>query len=383
MVYMDCRPITIIDYAAHRIMLRMLTFCILAVIATAPEAFAIRIKDIAGFKGVRDNQLIGYGIVAGLNDTGDDDKTKFSRQTLVNMLEKMGIVVDVNGVKVDNMAAVVVTATLPPFAKVGTKIDVVVSSLGNADSLQGGTLLMTPLKAANGEVYAVAQGPISIGGFSYGGAAGGGVQKNHPTVGMISQGAIIEKEVPVDLSRKSSLELSLNNPDFTTCLRMAEVIKAQTGTSALPLDASTVSIPIPDNFLDNKVAFIATIENLEVQPDMKARVVLNERTGTVVMGEKVRISTVAISHGNLSIVIKEQPAVSQPMPFSQGQTVVVPQTEVKVEEQKSNLILLQEGPTIGDVVRGLNAMGVSPRDLIAILQAIKAAGALQADLEII
>ncbi|MCX8043193.1 MAG: flagellar basal body P-ring protein FlgI [Desulfobacterota bacterium] len=362
---------------------RIVTCVIIAALAIAPDAYAIRIKDIAHFKGVRDNQLIGYGIVAGLNDTGDDDKTKFSRQSLVNMLEKMGIVVDVNGVKVDNMAAVVVTATLPPFAKVGTKIDVVVSSIGNADSLQGGTLLMTPLKAPNGEVYAVAQGPISIGGFSFGGAAGGGVQKNHPTVGMIAGGAIIEKEVPLDLNRKSSLEISLNQPDFTTCLRMAEAIKQHIGSPVMPIDAGTLSIPIPDPYLDNKVAFMAALENLEVQPDMRARVVLNERTGTVVMGDKVRIATVAISHGNLSIVIKEQPAVSQPMPFSQGQTVVVPQTEVRVEEQKSNLILLQEGPTIGDVVRGLNAMGVTPRDLIAILQAIKAAGALQADLEII
>jgi len=366
-----------------KIMALRILLASLILLCWSVDAAAIRIKDIASFKGVRDNQLVGYGLVVGLDGTGDDDKTKFSRQTLVNMLEKMGIVVDVNGVKVNNMAAVMVTATLPPFAKVGTRIDVNVSSIGNAKSIQGGTLLMTPLKAPNGEVYAVAQGPISIGGFSYGGAAGGGVQKNHPTVGMIAGGAIIEKEVPVDLSKKTSLELSLYRPDFTTSLRMAEAIKTQTGTAAQSLDASTVSIPIPDEFLENKISFMAQVENLEIQPDNKARVVLNERTGTVVMGDKVRISTVAISHGSLSIVIKEQPVVSQPLPFSQGQTTVVPQTEVKVEEQKSNLILLQEGPTIGDVVRGLNAMGITPRDLIAILQAIKAAGALQADLEII
>jgi len=356
---------------------------ILLMVLCAPEAFAIRIKDMASIKGVRENQLVGYGLVVGLDGTGDDDKTKFSRQTLVNMLEKMGIVVDVNGVKVDNMAAVMVTANLPAFSKVGTRIDVNVASIGNAESIQGGTLLMTPLKAPDGEVYAVAQGAVSIGGFSFSGASGTGVQKNHPTGGMIAGGAIIEKEVPVDLSRKSSLDISLYHPDFTTCLRMAEAIKAQTGSPAQALDASTVSIPIPDNFLENKIAFISGIENLEIQPDMKARVVLNERTGTVVMGDKVRISTVAISHGNLSIVVKEQPTVSQPLPFSAGQTVVTPQTEVQVQEQKSNLILLQEGPSIGDVVRGLNSIGVSPRDLIAILQAIKAAGALQADLEVI
>lgn len=349
----------------------------------AADASAVRIKDIASIKGIRQNQLAGYGLVVGLDGTGDDDKTKFSRQTLVNMLDKMGIVVDATTVKVDNMAAVMVTANLPAFGKVGSRIDVNVSSIGNAKSIQGGTLLMTPLKAPNGEVYAVAQGPMSIGGFSFSGAAGGGVQKNHPTVGMIPGGAIIEKEVPLDLSKKTSLDISLNQPDFTTCLRMAESIGSKAGSQADPIDAGTVSVTIPEKYINNKVAFIAGIENLEIQTDVRAKIVLNERTGTVVMGDKVRISTVAISHGSLSIVIKEQSQVSQPLPFSQGQTAVTPQTEVKVQEQKSNLIIMPEGANIGEVVRGLNAMGVSPRDLIAIIQAIKAAGALQADLEII
>jgi len=353
------------------------------ILTCCATAHAIRIKDVAGIKGVRQNQLVGYGIIVGLDGTGDDDKTGFSRQSLVSMLEKMGIVVDVKSVKVDNMAAVMVTANLPPFSKSGSRVDVNVASIGNAKSIQGGTLLMTPMKAPNGEVYAVAQGPISIGGFSFGGAAGGGVQKNHPTVGLIPGGAIIEKEVPVDLSKKTNLEISLNQPDFTTCLRMAETISSHAGTKAEAMDAGTVSVTIPDSYLDNKVAFIAGIEALEIQIDTRAKIVLNERTGTVVMGDNVRISTVAVSHGNLSIVIKEQSQVSQPLPFSQGQTVVTPQTEVRVEEQKSNLVLMQAGASIGDVVRGLNAMGVSPRDLIAIIQAIKAAGALQADLEII
>lgn len=373
--------------AVLRIHMKLYGYCLIVLIAlllaAADVAHAIRIKDIASIKGVRENQMVGYGIVVGLDGTGDDDKTKFSRQTLVSMLEKMGIVVDVNGVKVDNMAAVMVTANLPPFAKVGSRVDVTVSSIGNAKSLQGGTLLMTPLQAPNGEVYAVAQGPMSIGGFSYSGAAGGGVQKNHPTVGKIAGGAIIEKEVPVDLSKKTSLDISLYQPDFTTCLRMADAIRSKTGSTAEAIDASTVSVTIPDNLINNKIAFISGVESLDIQPDSKARVVLNERTGTVVIGDKVRISTVAISHGSLSIVIKEQPTVSQPLPFSAGQTVVTPQTDINVQEQKSNLIVMPEGASIGDVVRGLNAMGVSPRDLIAILQAIKAAGALQAELELI
>jgi flagellar P-ring protein precursor FlgI len=320
----------------------------------------------------------------GLDGTGDDDKTEFTYQSLASMLEKMGIVVDPEEVDIDNVAAAMVTADLPPFAKVGSRIDVVVSAIGNSESLQGGTLIMTPLKAADGNVYAVAQGPISIGGFSFAGAAGGGVQKNHPTVGQIPGGALIEKEVPVDLSLKENLHISLYKPDFTTSLRMAEAIKKHMPqTMALAVDAGTVRVTVPPDFSDDVVQFIANIEKIDVRPDSVARVVLNERTGTVVMGEKVRISTVAVSHGNLSIIVKEQPTVSQPLPFSEGETVVVPRTEIEVQEQEANLMLLPEGPSIGDVIRALNAIGVSPRDLIAIIQAIKAAGALHAELEII
>lgn len=353
-------------------------------IMSADQSWGVRIKDIASIRGVRSNQLIGYGIVVGLDDSGDDDKTQFTRQSLVSMLDKMGIVVNPQDVKVDNVAAVMVTATLPPFAKAGTRLDVVVSSIGNADTLQGGTLLMTPLKAPNGEVYAVAQGSISIGGFSFGGAAGGGVQKNHPTVGHIPEGAIIEKDLPVDLTSRPYIEISLQQPDFTTCMRMKEAISRGIGNvSADAVDAGTVRVKISEEIGKNMVAFISGMENLDIMPDRVAKIVMNERTGTVVMGEKVRIATVAVAHGNLSIVIKEQPQVSQPLPFSGGETAVIPQTEIEVREQKANLIVIPEGASIGDVVRGLNAIGVSPRDLMAIMQAIKASGALQAELEVI
>jgi len=346
---------------------------------------SVRIKDIANIKGVRQNQLVGYGLVVGLDGTGDDDKTEFTYQSLVSMLKRMGIVVDVQEVDVDNIAAVMVTANLPAYANVGSRTDVIVSSIGNADSLQGGTLLMTPLKAANGQVYAVAQGPVSIGGFSFAGAAGGGVQKNHPTVGQIPSGAIIEREVPVDLSRKRAIAITLNAPDFTTALRMADAVEKSLGLGGMvaAVDAGTVNVAIPDAYRKNIVAFLSRLENVSIQPDVVAKVILNERTGTVVMGEKVRISTVAISHGNLSIIIKEGFGVSQPLPFSEGETVVTPETELQVQEEKANLMVVPEGASIGDVVRGLNAIGVSPRDLIAIIQAIKAAGALQAELELI
>jgi len=348
------------------------------------SVYAVRIKDLADIKGVRNNQLVGYGLIVGLDGTGDDDKTQFTYQSLTSMLNKMGIVVDPDEVDVDNVAAVMVTATLHSFAKVGTKIDVIVSSIGNSESIQGGTLLMTPLKGPNGEVYAVAQGPLSIGGFSFGGAAGGGVQKNHPTVGSIPGGAIIEKEINIALKKKITLEICLRNPDFTTSLRVKEAIERNilSGIST-PIDAGTVSVMIPPGYNNQIVSFISKIENLSVTPDIVAKVVLNERTGTVVMGENVRISTIAVSHGNLSIIIKEQQSVSQPLPFSGGQTVVVPESDVEVIEQKSNLIVIDKGTNIGEVINGLNAIGVSPRDLIAILQSIKAAGALQAELVII
>jgi flagellar P-ring protein precursor FlgI len=345
---------------------------------------AVRIKDLADINGVRDNQLVGYGLVVGLDGSGDGKKSLFTVQSMVSMLEKMGITINPNEIAVSNVAAVMVTAALPPFAKSGNRIDVLVSSIGDAKNLQGGTLLMTPLKAANGGVYAVAQGPVSTGGFQASGA-GAGVQKNFPTVGRVVGGALVERGIQLDLNSRTSLTLSIRDPDFTTAMRMTDAINALFYDHiAEAKDAGTVQIKVPMAYLGNIVGLVSMIEKLDVKPDMNAKVVINERTGTVVMGENVRISTVAIAHGNLSIVIKESPQVSQPLPFSQGgQTVVTPNSDVAVKEETKKLVLMEAGASIGDVVGALNALGVSPRDLIAIFQAIKAAGALQAELEVI
>ncbi len=348
------------------------------------QVLAARIKDIATLQGMRINQLVGYGLVVGLNGSGDGTQAQFTTQSIVNMMERMGINVDPKQVKVKNVAGVMVTAKLRPFAKIGQRIDVVVSSMGDAKSLQGGTLLLTPLKGVDGKVYALAQGPLSIGGFAVEGASGTGVQKNHPTVGRIPNGATVEREIPFDLNGKSSIKISLNNPDFTTVTRITEAINDTLGADlARPVDAETVNLTVPPEYQGNAVGLMASIENLEIDPDTKAKVVLDERTGTVVMGEQVRVSRVAIAHGNLSIQIKETPQVSQPQPFGQGQTVVTPKSEINAKEQGGKLVVLRSGTTIGELVRALNAVGVTPRDLISILQSVKAAGALQADLEII
>jgi flagellar P-ring protein precursor FlgI len=348
-------------------------------------AQAVRIKDIANIKGVRQNQLVGYGLIVGLNGTGDDDDLKYTIQSLAAMLQKMGVTVRAEDIESENVAAVMVTAVLPPFARVGTPIDVLVSSIGDAENLQGGTLLFTPLKAADGQVYAIAQGPVSTGGFQAGGEAGGGVQKNFPTVGRVPGGALIEKEIALDFNQKKILTFVLNQPDFTTASRMAEAINiAANDRIARTQDAATVEVRVPHRYRGNAVELATLIESLGVTPDIVSKVVINERTGTVIMGENVRISTVAIAHGNLSIEIKETEEVSQPLPFSRrGRTVVTPDSDVIVEEGKKPLFLVESGVSIGEVVRALNALGVSPRDLIAIFQALKAAGALQAELEII
>ena len=347
------------------------------------HAHAVRIKDIIDIEGVRKNQLVGYGLVVGLNGTGDSNKSEFTIQSMASMLEKMGITVSAEDIKVDNVAAVMVTADLPPFARVGSKIDALVSSIGDAENLQGGTLLFTPLKAANGKVYAVVQGPVSTGGFSVGGE-GGKVQKNFPTAGRVVGGAMIEREVISNFNQKRTLSLVLRNPDFTTASRMAEAINAALFEQIAKVpDAGIVQVRISEKYSENIVGLVALIEGLDVTPDRTSKIVINERTGTVVMGNNVRISTIAIAHGNLSIQIKESKDVSQPLPFSQGETVVTPETEISVEEEKNKLFLVESGVTISEVVRALNALGVSPRDLIAIFQAIKAAGALQAELEII
>jgi len=368
-------------------------------------AIGARIKDIASIKGIRTNQLFGYGLVIGLNGSGDKGRTGFTLQGLANMLKQMGIHVRAADIKVRNVAAVMVSATLLPFARIGKKIDVIVSSIGDAKSLHGGTLLLTPLKGVDGKVYALAQGPISIGGYSVGGAAGGGVIKNHPTVGRISGGATVEREIPLSLRDKRELTIILNNPDFITATRVADAINSRFKQGiAEPIDSGTLKIKIPDYFQDRVVNLLAELEDLDVIPDSVAKVIVNEKTGTVVIGENVRISTVAVAHGNLSILIKETREVSQPLPFAPsppaegatpiqteegvivapgGATVVTPATEIKVEEEDNRLLLVPKGRTIAELVRALNAIGVTPRDLITILQAMKAAGALQAELEII
>ena len=360
--------------------------CILAFLLALPHtAFATRIKDIAAFDGVRDNQLIGYGLVVGLNGSGDSDQTKFPVQTLTNLLERSGVTIRRSDITVKNLAAVMVTATLPPMSKQGTRIDVLVSSMGDAKSLAGGTLLMTPLKGADGQVYAVAQGAVSTSSFSYGGQAAS-TQKNHPTAGRVPDGALVERELPYALADRSQLRLNLNQPDFTTASRMAAAInKGFQAPIAVCTDPGSILLSIPEKYQGNTVEFAAVLEGLVVQPDMPAKVVLNERTGTIVIGSAVRISTVAVAHGNLTLTIKEAPQVSQPEPFSKrGDTVVVPRTSIKVNEEKGGgLSVLKEGASIGDVVKALNAIGVTPRDLIGIMQAIKAAGALQGELSII
>jgi flagellar P-ring protein precursor FlgI len=351
---------------------------------TANAARAVRIKDIASFDGARDNQLIGYGLVVGLNGSGDSEQTNFSVQSLANVLERMGVSINRANITVKNVAAVMVTATLPPFVKQGTSIDVLVSSMGDAKSLAGGTLLMTPLKGGDGQVYAVAQGGVLTNSFSYGGQAAS-TQKNHPTAGLVPGGALVERELPNVLSDKSALRLNLHQPDFTTATRIAAVIndKFQARVASCS-DPGGVILQIPAAYQGRTVEFAADLERLEVQPDNTAKVVLNERTGTIVMGENVHIATVAVSHGNLTLYIKETPQVSQPAPLSNtGETKVVPRTSLKVNEGEGGLALLREGANIGDVVRALNALGVTPRDLIGIMQSIKAAGALQAELIVI
>ncbi len=346
-------------------------------------ASAERIKDISTFSGVRENELVGYGIIVGLNGTGDKDGT-YIYQPFVNMMRRMGVAVnlaDVKG-KTKNIAAVLVTAKLQTNIKPGSRVDVTVSSIGDAKSLQGGTLIMTPLTGVDETVYAVAQGPVSIGGFV---AGGGTTIKNHPNVGMIPNGALVEKEVPVQLNNKEKLMLILAAQDTTTAQRVAEKINAQFGKSVAKVESpSSVGITVPLTYRDRALEFMASIEQLTVDVDVPARVVVNERTGTVVIGERVAISPVALAHGGLTIEIKTEIQVSQPGPLAPrgAATVAVTQSEVKSEEKKAFLTEVK-GPTIGELVKALNTLGVSPKDLVAILQAIKAAGSLKADLVII
>lgn len=354
----------------------------LFVLVTAFPADAARVKDVAKVQGVRDNQLLGYGIIVGLSGTGDSTKSDFTIASVVNMMKNFGITVNVKDIKPKNVAAVIVTAKLPSFSKPGDTIDINVASMGDAKSLQGGVLLQTPLQAANGDVYAVAQGPISIGGYSAGGGGGGRQQKNHPTAGLIPNGAIVERSTNTPIASDGVVRLSLNKPDFTTANRVASRINSTWGNIATATDAGTVSVMVPGSTYD-VVSFIASLEEMSISPDQAAKVVLNERTGTVVMGGNVGISEVAVSQGGLTVTVTKDTNVVQPNAFGQGQTVVTQNQNLNVKEDEKHLIVLPESANVGDVVTALNSAGATPRDIMAILQAIQAAGALQATIEMI
>lgn len=356
----------------------------LAVLLPAGAQALSRVKDLASVEGVRTNQLVGYGIVVGLNGTGDTlNNIPFTKQSLQAMLERLGINTRGATMRTQNLAAVMVTANLPPFATQGTHIDVTVSSLGDAKSLQGGTLVATSLLGADGEIYALAQGSVAIAGFAAEGEAAK-ITRGVPTNGRISNGALIEREMAFKLNEARSLRLSLRNPDFTTAKRIASAINDFMGAdTAEPTDPATITLQIPAKYRGNMIRLITEVEQLKVEPDQTARVVVDERSGIIVMGRDVRVSTVAIAQGNLTVTITEQPMVSQPAPLSNGQTAVVPRTGVKVDTGDGNkLALVKEGVSLRELVDGLNALGVGPRDLISILQAIKTAGALQADIEL-
>jgi flagellar P-ring protein precursor FlgI len=348
------------------------------------NAVDVRVKDIAAFEGVRDNQLIGYGVIVGLEGTGDTIQNKFTFQSMANLLDKMGLKLDPSAFQMRNTAAVAVTATLPPFSRVGSKIDVTVSSIGSAKSIQGGILLITPLKAADGEVYAVAQGAISIGGFNISQGVGGtNIQKNHANVGRVPNGALVEKEVNFNFSSQPYFTLVMYQSDFTTTTRVVNTINKSFGDVAAAVDSRTVKIMIPETYTQQKVLMASMLENLVVEPDTAAKVVVNERTGTIVFGENVRISKVALAHGNITIAIKSGFDVSQPAPFSGGDTVVTERRQTSLTEEPARFTVVEQAPTIAEVVKTLNSLGATPRDIIAILQAMKSAGALQAELEMI
>jgi flagellar P-ring protein precursor FlgI len=359
---------------------------LMAMCFTAFPAQAARIKDVVEFEGVRNNMLMGYGLVVGLNGTGDKlQNNAFTEQSLIGFLERQGVNTRGVQLKSKNVAAVTVTAKLPPFARAGSSIDIGISAMGDAKSLQGGTLLATSLLGPDGNVYAVAQGPITIGGFEASGASGTSITKGVPTNGFISNGAIVEREIDFHLNDLPTMRLSLRNPDITTANNVMRVINQQVGAGVARVDdPGTVTVKVPEAFKGDVVGLLADIETLAVETDQPARIVVDEATGTIVMGENVRISTVAVAQGNLIVKVEETPQVSQPNPFAPAgaETVVVPRTDVTVSEQAGNKIaVLPEGATLKDLVGGLNALGIGPRDLITILQTIKAAGALQADIE--
>lgn len=343
---------------------------------------AVRVKEIASVEGVRENQLIGYGLVVGLNGTGDKRQTVFSAQTLANLLERMGVQVAPTALLVRNTAAVIVTANLPPFAQPGTRIDVQVAAIGDATNLQGGLLLLTPLRASTGDIYAVAQGPVVTAGFVARGGAGNSTTLNHPTAGRIPGGAIIERSPPSALA-DGTVRLQLRQPDFTTAARLAQAVNTKFPGSARCENAALVQVTVPAAFQARTVEFLAEVENLTLEADRTQKIIINERTGTITAGLEVRIRPVSILHGALTIEIQRAFQASQPAPLSAGQTALVPEVKVGVREEKAQNVQLKEGATVEDLARALTALGATARDIVAILQALKAAGALDAELEVI
>ncbi len=363
----------------------LISLSLILPVSLATPAQASRIKDVAEFEGVRSNMLIGYGLVVGLNGTGDSLRNSpFTRQSLESMLERLGVNTRGATLNTNNIAAVMVTSSLPPFATQGTNIDVAISAMGDAKSLRGGILLVTPLMGADSEVYAVAQGPVSVGGFSASGQ-GAKVTKGVPTNGKIANGAIVERTIVFELASMQQIKLSLRNPDFTTAQRITAAINGRLGgPMAAMIDPSTVNMTLPENYPGGMVSLITNIEQLQITPDQPATVVVDEASGIIVMGKDVRINTVAIAQGNLTIRVTETPQVSQPAPFSTGGTTqVVDRSSVEVDQgEDKKLAVLKDGVSLEDLVNGLNALGIGPSDMISILQAIKASGALQAEIEV-
>ena len=358
---------------------------VLLLIASA-AAGATRLKELVRIEGVRDNQLIGYGIVVGLNGTGDRRQTVFSAQSLANLLNQMGVSVPAQAIRVNNTASVLVTATLPPFSRPGARIDVNTAAIGDASNLQGGILILTSLRGVDGQTYAVAQGPVVTGGFIASGGANNRQTVNHPTVGRVPDGAIVERGAP-SAPLETAVRLQLRNADFTTAARVTEAINRRFTSEEKPVaradNSGTVTVDTPAEWAARPAEFISELERLSVEADRVARVVINERTGTIVMGRDVRIAPVAILHGNLTIEVSTSFDVSQPQPFSQGTTQVVPRVDVGVREEKARNVVLKQGATVDELVRALGAIGTTPRDVIAILQNLKSAGALDAELEVI
>lgn len=366
-----------------RFKLAYLAFILAVLLLGDPSgSSAARLKDIADFGGVRANDLVGYGLVVGLAGTGDKSGAEFTMQSMANMLESMGVKVDRSVLKPKNVAAVMVTAKMPASSRPGSRLDVTVSSLGDAASLLGGVLLLTPLKGVDGNIYALSQGPLAVGGFAAGGDAAA-ASKNITTVGRIPNGAVVERSVPFNFDDQEEILITMGSEDFSTTKQVTDSLnQALGGGFAHAQDASTIKLSIPPQYQGNLVALMASLENLEVKPDSRARVVVDEKTGTVVLGSNVSLSRVAVSHGNLNVVIAEQMQVSQPGPFGGGQTVITPSTQLGVREEQRRLVLM-DGASIQELVDGLNAIGATPRDLISILRTMKSAGALHADLEVL